>query len=236
MKSGGMGPLIWAESRRIVRRPAWLITWVYGILWELLHGASAAPGPPMARALGAPGVHATLLTMLGWLSLPIACVIGLGSPAAASPGWLRYLLLRHDRRLTIWLAIMTVRLGLGMVWGGLVLAAGVIPLMLRPDSMAWIVPWGWLLGGLLGALWWVEAIVAAVGRSSLAWGVALVANYVFLALTATGMSLPFLGPAVGPTLSALVTHDQGMWFGVWTCMTVGVGYGIGFLQFRSASL
>ncbi|MCL4496248.1 MAG: hypothetical protein M1294_15740 [Firmicutes bacterium] len=86
-------------------------------------------------------------------------------------------------------------------------------------------------------MWWADALLVTFGKTPLALGIVLVANYGIIMGVGTGEFAPsFLAPALGPTLAAMVMHHHGACMAFWTLLTVCVGYGIGFYQFRSLSI
>ncbi len=118
-----------------------------------------------------------------------------------------------------------------------ILAAAGVEGLVRGSVTLPGVPGWWLVGGVLGAVWWADALLVAFGRTPLALGIVLVANYGIIMGAGTGKFIPsFLAPALGPTLAATVMHHHGEGMAFWTLLTVCVGYGIGFCQFRSMSI
>ncbi len=235
-----IGILAYGEVIRLLRRPSGLFALLYGVIWGGIHGLiPRAPEPPaVTGALMGPSWHPAFLAVLSWVSFPIAFLLGVGSPLSQGRAWWRYIVPRQRQRIAVWLAIMGARVSLAGCYGiSAIIAAAAAESLMRGSLTLPGVPAWWLIGGVLGAVWWADALLVTFGKTPLALGIVLVANYGIIMGVGTGEFAPsFLAPALGPTLAAMVMHHHGACMAFWTLLTVCVGYGIGFYQFRSLSI
>ncbi len=232
-----IGTLAYGEAIRLLRRPSGLFALLYGVIWGGFHGlTSRAPAPTaVAGGLMGPSWHPAFLAVFSWVSFPIAFLLGAGSPFSQSSAWWRYIVPRQRQRIAVWLAVMGARVGLAGCYAmsAILAAAGVEGLVRGSVAFPGVSVW-WLVGGVLGAVWWADALLVAFGRTPLTLGIVLVTNYgIIMGVGAGKFALSFLAPALGPTLAAAVMHHHGEGMAFWTLLTVCVGYGIGFCRFRS---
>ena len=232
-----IGTLAYGEVIRLLRRPSGLFALLYGVIWGGFHGLTgrALALTAMTGGLMGPSWHPAFLAVLSWVSFPIAFLLGAGSPLSQNSAWWRYIVPRQRQRIAVWLAIMGARVSLAGCYAmsAILAAAGVEGLVRGSVTLPGVPAW-WLVGGVLGVVWWADALWVAFGRTPLALGIVLVANYGIIMGVGTGKFTPsFLAPALGPTLAATVMHHHGEGMAFWTLLTVCVGYGIGFYQFRS---
>lgn len=241
---GRVWRMAYIEAIRLIHRPPWPIVVLYGVIWGVAHGLiSDALGnhhkalSRVAIALGGPSFHSSFLTILTWVSLPIAFLLAVGSPVGETT-WLRYRVLRQRGRYGVWFSIMGVRFALSMVFGLLVIVATVASIEFTTGAVTFRdIPWSSLISGVLGTIWWSDAILVALWKFPLALGLVLLANYGVITLISSGaFSSSFLAPALGPTLAASVTHHHLGMMMLWIIITFFVGYGVGFVQFSSANI
>lgn len=243
-----MGRIARAEIIRLIHRPAWIIAWLYGAMASAAQGVTSsvvlgsrqetAPGRLMSFALGGPFLHASLLSILTWVSLPIAYLVAMGSPVGENPPWLRYLVSRQKQRIDVWVAITCVRVCAAALFGSMIIASSVITIYCTIGASALQdVPWRWVIVGTLGMIWWADACLVALFRVPMALGLVLLTNYGSMASISFGMlSWPFLAPATGMILAMSVTHHH--WGELLSILiaSMALGYSIGYSQFRSSHL